>query len=295
MASRRMLRAQSGEARAVGPANCATKQGPEAKSRFERFCFRWLSALLLLATQAQAGAWTEPKGHWQIISSFDVARASEGFGGTGIADAPIRYDKLYSKLLIEYGWSDRLTLIAAPEVVVANYSWAGGAPAHDRDVSFEAGARYRLSDRFGILSLQASYKSAGPSDLDNSIGRDSARIVELRVLYGRNFTLLGRDGFADLELAQRFVGGPRPSETVLDATAGWRLAPRTLAMVQSFNTVSGGDAKPPYTYFRTHKIETSLVRSWGTRWSLQLGAYMSPAGQNSLVEQGVEVAIWTKL
>lgn len=280
MASRPMLRAQPGGARAVRPASCAA---------------RWLFALLLFATGAKAGAWTEPKGHWQIISSLDIARATQGFGATGTADAPLRYDKLYSKLLIEYGWSDRLTLIAAPEMVVANYAWNGGVPARDRDFSFEAGARYRVSERDGILSLQATYKSAGPSDLDNSIGRDSAQIVELRVLYGHNFTLFGRDGFADLELAQRLVGGPRPSETVLDGTAGLRLGARTLAMVQSFNTVSGGDARPPYTYFRTHKLETSLVRSWGTRWSLQLGAYMSPAGQNSLVEQGVELAIWTKL
>jgi hypothetical protein len=65
-----------------------------------------------------------------------------------------------------------------------------------------------------------------------------------------------------------------------------------MVMLQNFNVVSGGDAVPPYTYFRTHKIELSLVRSVSARWSVQLGGFLSPAGQNSLVEQGVSLALW---
>jgi hypothetical protein len=65
-------------------------------------------------------------------------------------------------------------------------------------------------------------------------------------------------------------------------------------MLQNFNIISGGDARPPYGYFRTHKLELSLVRRPSERWALQLGGFISPAGQNSLVEQGVSLSLWTQ-
>ncbi len=122
----------------------------------------------------------------------------------------------------------------------------------------------------------------------------AAGTAELRVLYGTGFKLFGRDGFADVEAAQRFISKPLPDQTVLDATAGLWLGEKTMVMAQSFNTISGGDAGPPYTYFRSHKIELSVVRRIGARWSVQLGGYISPAGQNSLVEQGISLSLWLR-
>ena len=63
-------------------------------------------------------------------------------------------------------------------------------------------------------------------------------------------------------------------------------------MAQSFNTVSGGDAVSPFTYYRSHKFELSLVERLNPRWSLQTGVFISPAGQNALVERGLQVSIW---
>ncbi|HWA89596.1 MAG TPA: hypothetical protein VG889_06135 [Rhizomicrobium sp.] len=258
-------------------------------------------ALLALTTGAHAGAWTEPKGQWLSIASLDLAGASKGYDAQSNPRAPVKFDKSFSKSLIEYGWSDRLTLFAAPEYSTAVSQWQNGMPVKALDLGIEAGARYRVSDAFGILSAQASLKYAGPYDLSHGpiqahdgVARGAARREELRVLYGTGFTLWGRGGFADIEAAQRFVTSPLPDETVLDATAGLRFGTRTCIMFQSFNVVSGGDGRPPYTYFRTHKLELSVVRDLSARWSLQLGGFVSPAGQNSLVEQGVEIALWLR-
>jgi hypothetical protein len=243
----------------------------------------------LAAGEAQAGAWTEDKGHWQIITSFEAANAAAGYDADGRPDPAIKYDKLYLKSLVEYGWRDGVTLFAQPEFVLAK------SPSMDTsDAALEIGARLRLSQRYGIFSLQVSYKLAGPPDLSNSRGNDSAQIAELRSLYGTNFHLFGRDGFVDIETAQRWITRPRPDETVLDGTLGLWLGPRNLMMLQSFNVISGENAELPYTDFRNHKIELSVVRVLSPRWSLQTGAFFSPAGKNSLVEQGLETALWLR-
>lgn len=255
-----------------------------------------LSATTALAAQqaALAGAWTQPRGGWQLITSFDEAHAAKGFDGSGRADAPIRFDKLYLKSLAEYGWSDKLTLFLAPEYIIADSTWSDKPTLLARDMGIEAGARIRLTQAFGIVSLQGSFRFAGPFDLSNSRSRKSARIAELRLLYGTDFKLFGRDGFADLEVAERAITHPRPNETVLDTTAGLWLGAKTLVMLQGFNTVSGGDAEPPYSYFRTDKLELSVVRCWSGRWWFQAGIFVSPDGQNSLVEQGVTTALWLR-
>ncbi|HTT97347.1 MAG TPA: hypothetical protein VMF58_04820 [Rhizomicrobium sp.] len=260
-----------------------------------RFCSGIVAAILLVVAEpACAGAWTQDAHHWQIITSVDFARAFDGYDGKGEAKAPIRFVKLNTRNLVEYGWTGRLTLFAAPEYVVAESVWADKSPVVAKALSIEAGARYRVLDSFGVLSVQASYRSSGAFDLSNSRSVDTASIAEFRVLYGTNFTLWGRNGFGDVELAERDITHPRPNETLLDMTGGLWFGARTMVMLQSFNVVSGGDADPPDTYFRTHKIELSVVRRVSTRWSVQLGAFMSPAGQNSLVEQGFTVGLWLR-
>ena len=254
-----------------------------------------LMLTLISAGAAQAGAWLQDKGHWQIIASFEASRANGGFDAQGHLDPTIKFDKLYMKCLVEYGWSDRMTIFAAPQYVLATSRPGAAQPITSlNDGAIEIGARLRLFHTFGVASFESSYTSAGPSDLSNSRRLDSAQVSEFRLLYGTNYRLLGRDGFLDLEAAERFVSRPRPDETVLDATAGLWLNPKTLLMVQSFNTVSGANAMPPDTFFSSNKIEVSMVLRLSERWSLQLGSFVVPAGRNALMEQGVVAAFWAR-
>lgn len=248
----------------------------------------------IFCAQASAGAWTQDKGKWLVISSFDTTQAGRGYDSDSHADVPVRFDKTYVKSLTEYGLTNRITLFAITDYVNATAAWDGNPAIKARDFSAEGGARFGVTNRLGIWSLQASYKVAGPFDLSNSIRPDSARIVEARALHGTAFRLFGHDGFADVEVAQRWITRPRPDETVIDLSAGLWFGTKTMAMVQNFNTIAAGNAVPPYTYFRTHKIELSVVRNLSSRWSVQVGAFVSPAGQNSLVEQGVTLALWMR-
>lgn len=250
------------------------------------------AALLLAgAAQAQAGAWLQEPGQWQVIASFEASRASSGFDAQGRLDPDVEYDKLYMKSLVEYGWSERTTFFAAPELVLASYA----PDRRTRDVAIEMGMRTRLFRSFGVASLQTSYKTAGPSDLSNSNLFTSAEVSEVRLLYGTDFRVMGRDGFLDFEAGQRFISRPRPDETVFDTTAGVWLAPKTLVMLQSFSTISGGNALPPDSEFRTVKLEMSTVQRLSPRWSLQLGVFATLDGRNSLNEQGLAAAFWVRL
>jgi hypothetical protein len=247
-----------------------------------------------IPSAAFAGAWVQDSGKWLTITSLEISRAGSGYDAQGRPDVPIVFYKYYTKSLIEYGWNDRLTLFVAPEYVIGGESLPDKKPFRANDFGIEGGARFHVSDAFGIVSVQSSFKFAGPFDLSNSVGQDSAYIGEVRVLDGVGFKLFGDDAFANAEVAQRFVNNPRPNETVIDLTAGLWIDKNTMAMVQSFNTISGGDAEPPYSYYRMHKLEASVVQHLWGRWFLQSGAYLTPAGQNSLVEQGVVTAIWAR-
>lgn len=254
-----------------------------------------LALVLAMCGAAHAGAWLQDKGHWQIIASFEASRADAGFDPKGRADPTVKFDKLYMKTLVEYGWSDRVTIFAAPQFVIASSRPSRAAPVTSlRDSAIEIGTRLRLFHTWGVASLESSFTSAGPSDLSNSRRLDSAQVSEVRLLYGTNWRLMGRDGFLDLEVAERFISRPRPDETVFDATAGLWLGPKTLLMIQSFNTISGANAMPPDTPFASNKVEVSMVRRLSDRWSLQLGSFLVPAGRNALMEQGVAAAFWAR-
>ncbi|MEI9992098.1 MAG: hypothetical protein WDM86_18930 [Rhizomicrobium sp.] len=252
-------------------------------------------AIPLSVAAAQAGAWTLKRGHWQVFTAMTQSSAGLAFDRHGRADIVTGFNKLLVQNCIEYGLTDYLTLFATPDYVLAHVRPTALAAARVRNSSFEGGARLLLDGRHGKLSLQGSYKTAGAFDLSVSAAdRASGRQIELRLLYGTSFKLLGRDGFIDLQAGQRWIASPRPNETPVDLTAGLWITPNWMVMAQSFNIVSAGDARPPYTYYRSHKIEVSLVQKLSRHWSLQVGAFYSPAGQNALVERGVQVSLWTQ-
>ena len=240
-----------------------------------------------------AGAWTLDRDQLQVISSAVVTQASRSFGNTGNSAGKVQFRKVLAQNLIEYGLLDSVTLFADPEFVSATCDT--GAVTRASDVSFEGGARALLLSRIGMLSLQASGKTAGAFDMSVSAGEASGSQFELRLLYGRNFTVLGRSGYVDLEVAERWIRRPRPNEMTVDGSVGLRLRPGTELLLQNFNTVSGGGGAPPYGFYRLHKFELSVVQRLTPRWSLQVGGLTSLAGQNVVREQGFVAAFWYRL
>jgi hypothetical protein len=253
-------------------------------------------ALLMMCTgKSSAGAWTLPRGHWQLFTAATVSQANRSFDSTGRAGTPARFNKLLVQNCFEYGLTNALTVFATPAYVVAEFQLASAAPTRVQTVSLEAGARLGLLAHHGQFSAQVSYKSAGAFDLSVSAHRDPGRQLEVRLLYGIGFDVLGHDGFADLQVAHRWISHPRPNETPFDLTLGLWLQRDTMVMAQSFNIISAGDAVAPYSYYRTHKLELSVVKRLSRHWSLQTSVFYSPAGQNVLVERGIRISLWTRV
>ena len=251
--------------------------------------------VLLAASPAEAGAWTQNESGIQLILGGTYSAAGTSFDADSRKDKPAKFDKLWTSLWAEYGWNDDLTLIVSPEYARAKTLDPSGVLEHASDFAFGAGARYRIADSFGTLSVQAMVKTAGAFDMSVSVDGRSGEQAELRLLYGTNFSLLGFDSFADIEAGERWVGGARPNETPIDLTLGVHVLSDGMVLLQSFNTIAGGDAKFPYGYYRSHKLEVSWVSDLGHGISLQSGSYFCPAGQNALDEVGAQISVWVKI
>jgi hypothetical protein len=259
-----------------------------------RMALRFVAALGLFPTGAFAGAWTLPEGTTQIITTVTSSDASKSFGDKSKASEDVIFHKIFLSAYSEYGWNDWLTLVATPEYASASSVAPGRAMQKANDFAFSGGVRVRLFDAAGVFSLQAIARSAGAFELDTSVDQDPGEDFELRALYGTHFELFGHDGCFDLQIAQRWATGKRPDETPVDLTLLYDVGWNTQIFLQTFNVVSEGSGQPPFTYYRYHKLALSAVHPvWGA-FSVQLGAFVSPAGQNALREQGLFAAIWAR-
>ncbi len=233
-----------------------------------------------------------PRGQTQIIAGTTWSTATASFNSSGAPSQPAQFQKLLTSADIEYGWNKWLTIIAIPEFAYARNARPGGIVETNRDWAGAGGVRVRLEHAIGVLSAEFTAKSAGAYEMSVSHDGAAGRQIEARLLYGTNFMLFHRRGYIDIESGYRWIAGPRADEIPLDLTLGYQLNWRTKLMLQSFNIVASGNARPPYEYYRLHKIEFSTVTRLSHRLSIQSGAFISPAGLNSLEEQGVSMAIW---
>ncbi len=260
---------------------------------------RILACLILLwpcvPVAADAGAWTLPGDAAQILAGVFATRASEQFDNRGHPSRAIAFTKIYTQIYAEYGWTDDLTLIAAPEFEMAKWRSPGSAPSAKWDVALSGGMRYRLFSSFGTLSVEGSLKNAGAYDEAAIVGGSlsHSREIELQLLYGTNFTLAGYDGFADVEAGHRWITNNGANQVPADITLGVHLTPTLLVLVQSFNVVSTRP-EPGLGRYRSHKLALSVVQALGDRLSLQVGGFYAPFGQNSLQEQGVMASLWAR-
>jgi hypothetical protein len=256
-------------------------------------------AMLFLPGTVHAAAWTQPRGTWQTIGGVILSQADTSFDAGGNAVIPALFERVLVTTDTEYGLTDRLTLLARTETAYV-HSRSGASPAVTvTDNAFEGGARLRLLRGLGllarddVLSVEVSARKAGAFNFaysaNASAGGEDAGV---RLLYGSGFRLGSHSGFVNLEAGERWLSHPRPDQSAVDLTTGLWLNPRWMVMAQSFNLVSG-PATAPYVHFRTHKLEVSAVWRLSRRFTLQAGAFFSPAGQNALDERGLCLSLWS--
>lgn len=257
-----------------------------------RLCVGVGLGVLVSPCAAFAGAWTLPEGSGQAVVTATTSTASSGFDGSRLTPAP-RYNKSELQGLIEYGVTDRLTVIGAPGLQHVDIE----SPTDARRTGLgytELGGRYRLlqTDSW-VLSGQATLQVPGTNDTSNpaAIGYTGVE-TDIRGLIGYGFALRAMPAFVDLEVAQHFRAGAPPNELRADATFGLRVAPQWLLLAQSFNVISEGAGTAPFASYDYYKLQLSAVYSLTASLSLQLGAFTTYAGRNALQENGMIAGAW---
>lgn len=249
-----------------------------------------VSALLVSASTASAGAWSQPKDHSQLILKYEQMRAVRAYDEDGrLADMPgVRLDRSLSGL-VEYGLTDNLTVRLKGE-------WQSG---EDLFTDFEgrgplevgvAWQAYR--DDRNAVALYAGVASAGE-------GRNAGyappgageRDWEVRILAGRSVGGGGwrwapNGAFVEAQAAHLWRDG-LPDEVRADITAGVHLGENWMALAQAFGGRTIDDRA------RWLSTETSLVRHLGN-WSLQAGWRRTIAGKNTPLAQGAVLALWRR-
>ncbi len=250
-------------------------------------------AAVSLPPAAWAGAWTLPQGSGQWLATIDASTATADFESGGLVSAP-RYNKVEAQLLIEYGLTDRLTLIADPGL--QHIDIAAPTSAARTGLGYtEFGARYAFWQIPGwVLSGQATLRIPGTTDTANPAAIGYTEVEsDLRLLLGHAFVLNGWQAFFDLQAAERVRTAGAPSEFRFDATLGVQILPRWLLLAQSFNVFSESSGAPIYGgSYNYEKLQLSAVYALTPTWSLQGGGYVTYAGNNALQGNGVILGVW---
>jgi protein XagA len=246
---------------------------------------------------ALAGAWTLPEGTGQVLATVTGSTAtSELNGANGLSLTP-RYTKAELDALVEYGLTDKLTLILDPGLQFVDI--AAPTNANREGLGYtEFGARYRFwQSQDWVLSGQATMRVPGTDDTPNpaAIGYTDVE-ADFRLLLGHNFALGGMPAFTDLEVAERARSAGAPSEFRIDGTFGLQVVPQWLLLLQSFNVLSEGAGNATifggsYEYY---KAQLSAVYQINPVWSLQAGGFTTYAGRDVVQENGVIFGVWHK-
>ena len=253
-------------------------------------------ALMLGASSAYAGAWTQPEGSGAAYLSTTATSNNRYFNDDGNSFANQDYRKVETQLLVEYGITDSLTGFVGPSLL--NTSVGGSAGDRYFGLGYtDFGLRKRLyTDGTNVFSVQATARVPGASNSGNpaEVGYTGIE-YDLRALYGRGFQIGNWPAFVDGELAWRIRNGAPPSEYRIDLTLGARPAPKWLLLLQSFSVISNGAGTGAFNVpYRYYKIQPSVVWDFAPKWSAQLGLVATVAGRNSWREQGVVAGLWRR-
>ncbi len=256
------------------------------------------AAALALPEAAAAGAWPMEEGRVQAISSVAYDTAERGYDGAGDAVLDADFDKIESSTFLEWGATERLTLLAQPVVQRVSMRPPGGGAVEEATgfASSQIGARYLLGEGFGgVLSVQGAL--IAPGAVENVINAglgDGGGAGDLRFLAGRGWGGEGRGFWIDGQAGYRLRFDEYPEETRLDATFGVRASPGWTLMAQSFSVWREAETTLDLPESRSHKAQLSVVRRINDTWSVQLGGYGAYAGRNVVEERAGFAALWMR-
>lgn len=244
------------------------------------------------AVSAKAGAFLEPPGRGEIISAASFSDSTRFFDNNGKLVPISAYEKFDLGTYIEYGLSDRITLVVQPFADVAHQGIVQPVPPVGVTTNF--GARFGIAN-FGstVISVQAmahlplteTSTASGLFDQDRTPGAD------VRLLLGQGFQISTMPGFLDVSMSHAWLGDGLPDEWHADATLGLRPTSRFLFLLASYATISndGGAVCAPWYWM---KLQPSIVYDLSQQWSVEGGFFATVIGQNAGRELGPTAAVW---
>jgi hypothetical protein len=263
--------------------------------RIRRILFELPIAVACLAAGSaptKAGAFLAPPGHGEIIVASSFSKSTRAFDAHGRLVPIPAYRKFELGTYIEYGLTDRVTLIAQPEADLVHQASVQAAPP--AAAGTDLGARFGLAN-FGatVVSLQAvaHVPFTKGSQQAGFFDQDRVPAMDLRLLLGHGFSIGTKTGFLDIEASHRWQGDGLPDEWHADVTLGLRPIPPLLIMLASFMTIAG-HAKSACASWSWVKLQPSVTYDLTRHWSVEAGFFATVAGQNAGRELGSLAALW---
>ncbi len=263
--------------------------------------YRIAALFIACASSAYAGAWVQPKGKGQVITTLRHYKTNAFFDENRDRGRKTgSYHKTSAEIYAEYGLAPAWTA-----GVQTSYQWiearggsAGGRTSGLADTSFFL--RERLWEGEGdVFSIQQLVSVPGGYDERRNPALGYGQIdLELRALYGHSGTVEELAYFADLQGAyrKRFEG---PADEIrADATVGLKPKEGYMLLAQSFNTIGLGNASttafvtPSGPDYDLSTLSLSGVIDVPYDFSVQAGASTDIAGRNTGGGNTVFIALW---
>jgi hypothetical protein len=256
---------------------------------------------LLWAAPAFAGAFMQPPQHGQVIAQLGFAEAGRAHDAYGRSVPIPAWRKFELSGYGEYGLTDWLTVIGspswfsfrAPTSRPTNYFGPLGSQTYARPGVAEAGARVRAFEwGDNVVSAQATARyAAGGAASEPFVDMGRRAQADVRLLYGRKFTLLGLSGYMDTAIAFRSKGA-FGNQARFDATLAVQPFARTTLMMQSFTAITPGRLGGGFAL--SQKAAASVLFDVTDSLTLQAGALIALRGVNSAAEKGLVSGVWWK-
>lgn len=266
-----------------------------AGSAYEFVLCSVVLAQVCCASRSVAGALLLPEGEGQAILTTTFADASMAFDPAGRRIKTPPYNKFEIRSYVEYGLSDRLTIVAEAGVTDfrSSYEARPGAPAsvsHYQGLGIEAlGARIPLGERYGVyVSLEGSARAA-PHGAGQYLDIKGKAQADVRLQLFKSVEVFGRSAFFEAQAGFR-ASGQLGDEARADLTFGLRPRADLLLLAQSFSVISPRTRAGAVAV--AQKFGVSAVYAVSAKLSLQLGLVGAPIGWNGPAERGVVTALW---
>lgn len=256
-----------------------------------------VGALLFITSKAHAGAWNQRAGEGQIISTSYWSNAGKIFDDDYNA-VPLRgFTKAETRLYIEQGVTDWLTLVGNGGFQTLNFRDGDSRFDFDGLDDLEVGLQIKTNGREGFAtSIRFSYVL--DSQLDNQAvdllrGGDQ---FELRALIGQSRETLLGDFFYDAQAALRTENFQQVDAAQAALTLGYKPTQRWLVMSQTFLNFSETDEVDGFLVPEQTQLtaQISLARQYKPGRYIQLGGGQTVFGQNIVKERSLFIGFWTE-